>query len=36
VIGGALGALGASAAETDLEPFAIPGACLVHVKTARR
>jgi predicted ArsR family transcriptional regulator len=31
VIGGALGALGASAATTDLEPFAVPGACVVRV-----
>jgi predicted ArsR family transcriptional regulator len=35
VIGGALGALGASATETDLEPFAVPGACLVHVRLRR-
>jgi len=33
VIGGALGALGASAADTDLEPFAAPGACVVQVRT---
>lgn len=33
VIGGALGALGASAADTDLEPFALPGACVVRVRT---
>jgi predicted ArsR family transcriptional regulator len=32
VIGGALGALGASAADTDLEPFAAPGACVVRVR----
>jgi predicted ArsR family transcriptional regulator len=34
VIGGALGALGASAAHTYLEPFAVPGACVVRVRTA--
>jgi predicted ArsR family transcriptional regulator len=33
VIGGALGALGASAADTDLEPFAAPGICAVRVRT---
>jgi predicted ArsR family transcriptional regulator len=33
LIGGALGALGASAADTDLEPFAAPGACVVRVRT---
>jgi predicted ArsR family transcriptional regulator len=33
VIGGALGALGASAADTDLQPFAAPGACVVRVRT---
>jgi len=33
VIGGALGALGASAADTDLEPFAAPGVCVVRVRT---
>jgi len=33
VIGGALGALGASAADTDLEPFAAPGVCIVRVRT---
>lgn len=33
VIGGVLGALGASAADTDLEPFAVPGACVVRIKT---
>jgi predicted ArsR family transcriptional regulator len=33
VIGGALGALGASAADASLEPFAAPGACLVRVRT---
>jgi predicted ArsR family transcriptional regulator len=33
VIGGALGALGASTADTDLEPFAVPGACVVRVRT---
>jgi predicted ArsR family transcriptional regulator len=32
VIGGALGALGASAADTELEPFALPGACVVRVQ----
>jgi predicted ArsR family transcriptional regulator len=32
VIGGALGALGASTADTDLEPFAVPGACVVRIK----
>jgi predicted ArsR family transcriptional regulator len=32
VIGGALGALGASAARTALEPFAVPGACVVRVR----
>ena len=36
VIGGALGALGASGADTDLEPFAAPGACLVRVRAGRR
>jgi predicted ArsR family transcriptional regulator len=35
VIGGALGALGAGAADTDLQPFAAPGACVVHVKAHR-
>ncbi|MGC9668130.1 helix-turn-helix transcriptional regulator [Planosporangium sp. 12N6] len=34
VIGGALGALGASTTDTDLEPFAAPGACVVRVRTA--
>jgi predicted ArsR family transcriptional regulator len=33
VIGGAMGALGASATDTDLEPFAVPGACVVRVRT---
>jgi hypothetical protein len=33
VIGGALGALGASAADVELQPFAAPGACLVRVRT---
>jgi len=33
VIGGALGALGALAVDTDLEPFAIPGACVARVRT---
>ncbi len=33
VIGGALGALGAPAAETDLEPFGATGACVIHVRT---
>jgi predicted ArsR family transcriptional regulator len=33
VIGGALGALGASAADADLQPFAAPGACVVRVRT---
>jgi predicted ArsR family transcriptional regulator len=33
VVGGALGALGASAADTDLEPFAVPGACVLQVRT---
>lgn len=32
VIGGALGALGASAADTDLQPFAAPGACVVRIR----
>jgi predicted ArsR family transcriptional regulator len=32
VIGGALGALGASTVDTELEPFALPGACLVRVR----
>nr|WP_240942698.1 helix-turn-helix domain-containing protein [Planosporangium thailandense] len=32
VIGGALGALGASTSDTDLEPFAAPGACVVRVR----
>ncbi len=31
VIGGALGALGASTADMELEPFAAPGACVVRV-----
>jgi predicted ArsR family transcriptional regulator len=35
VIGGALGALGAAAAEADLEPFAVPGACVVRVRARR-
>jgi predicted ArsR family transcriptional regulator len=34
VIGGALGALGASVADTDLQPFAAPGACAVRVRTS--
>jgi predicted ArsR family transcriptional regulator len=34
VIGGALGALGASISDTDLQPFAAPGACVVRVRTA--
>jgi predicted ArsR family transcriptional regulator len=33
VIGGALGTLGALGADTDLEPFAAPGACVVRVRT---
>jgi predicted ArsR family transcriptional regulator len=33
VIGGALGALGASAADSVLEPFALPGACVVRIRT---
>jgi predicted ArsR family transcriptional regulator len=33
VIGGALGALGASVADADLQPFAAPGACVVRVRT---
>lgn len=33
VIGGALGALGASTSDADLEPFAVPGACVVRVRT---
>jgi predicted ArsR family transcriptional regulator len=33
VIGGALGALGASVVDTDLEPFAVPGACVVRIRT---
>ncbi|MFE9689623.1 helix-turn-helix transcriptional regulator [Micromonospora sp. NPDC005806] len=32
VIGGALGALGASVADTDLQPFGAPGACVVRVR----
>jgi predicted ArsR family transcriptional regulator len=36
VIGGALGALGASAADTELEPFAVPGACVVRLRGAAR
>ncbi len=32
VIGGALGALGALGVETELEPFALPGACVVRVR----
>jgi predicted ArsR family transcriptional regulator len=35
VIAGALGALGASAADTALEPFAAPGACVVRVHARR-
>lgn len=31
VIGGALGAMGASAADSELQPFAVPGACVVRV-----
>jgi predicted ArsR family transcriptional regulator len=34
VIGGALGAMGGSAADTTLEPFAVPGACVIRVRTA--
>jgi predicted ArsR family transcriptional regulator len=33
VIGGALGALGASVVDTDLQPFAVPGACVVQIQT---
>lgn len=33
VIGGALGALGASTADTELEPFGAPGACVIRVQT---
>jgi predicted ArsR family transcriptional regulator len=33
VIGGALGALGATGVQSDLQPFALPGACLAHVRT---
>jgi predicted ArsR family transcriptional regulator len=33
VIGGALGALGATATDIDLQPFAAPGACVVRVRT---
>jgi predicted ArsR family transcriptional regulator len=36
VIGGALGALGAAAADPELEPFAVPGACVVRVRGAAR
>ena len=36
VIGGALNALGAPGAQTDLEPFAMPGACVVKVRAAQR
>jgi predicted ArsR family transcriptional regulator len=36
VIGGVLGALGASAADTDLQPFAAPGACVVEVRARSR
>lgn len=36
VIAGALGALGASTAGTELEPFAAPGACIVRVRTRAR
>jgi predicted ArsR family transcriptional regulator len=36
LIGGALGAMGVSAAGTELEPFAIPGACVVRVHGAVR
>jgi predicted ArsR family transcriptional regulator len=36
VIGGALNALGAPAAQADLEPFAMPGACVVKVRAAQR
>jgi predicted ArsR family transcriptional regulator len=32
VIGGALGALGATGTHTDLEPFAVPGACVIHIR----
>jgi predicted ArsR family transcriptional regulator len=35
VIGGTLGALGAGTADTDLQPFAAPGACVVHVRARR-
>jgi predicted ArsR family transcriptional regulator len=33
VIGGALGALGASTADAELEPFGAPGACVIRVQT---
>jgi predicted ArsR family transcriptional regulator len=35
VVGGALGVLGAGAAQTELEPFALPGACVVRVSPGR-
>ncbi len=33
IIGGALGALGATATDADLQPFAAPGACVLLVRT---
>ncbi|MER7008059.1 helix-turn-helix domain-containing protein [Dactylosporangium sp. NPDC000555] len=36
VIGGALGALGASGVDTELQPFAVPGACVIRVHTGER
>jgi predicted ArsR family transcriptional regulator len=36
VIEGALGVLGAPAADTGLEPFAVPGACVVKLRTGAR
>lgn len=35
LIGGVLGAFGGSAADAGLEPFALPGACLVRVRTGQ-
>lgn len=36
LISGALSVLGASGVETSLEPFALPGACVVRVRAHRR
>jgi predicted ArsR family transcriptional regulator len=35
VIGGALGALGATGVDTDLQPFGAPRACVVRIRTDR-